>query len=258
MNERTHRMSRPAKRSGEFNKELFAELLKRAKGEKKQAEFADSVPMSRTYLSSLINAQNERPLMPGMLEKIADASEGRVSYEELLSASGYNPNDYLNKKNEKTHVANYLFGEEARIDATIMGNLRRSSFKWINCVTPGSIENGYDLSIMPDGSDLEYWHFDYKCFKRLERVHATQARLLCYGRIAEQKGLEKSKLSIVTNSPVFYNNLVTNKPMNLNVYLSVVLIDINTVSVKAEEVLCRPSYIQENCPVRFNIEGNII
>ena len=50
-------MSRPAPLDHDFNKEKFADLLVSARGNNTQAKFADTIPMSPTYLSSYIRCR---------------------------------------------------------------------------------------------------------------------------------------------------------------------------------------------------------
>ena len=244
-------MSRPAKRVGDFDKEKFSELLKMAKGNLKQADFADSVPMSRTYISSFINKQSDRPLMPKMLERIAAASEGRVSYEALLSASGYDPAKYTN--NSTISLQKSSSQNEELLGSIIMGNLRRAPFTWTSGQSLSTPRLPFDFSISPIGNDIDFWHFSYMCIQRKDKFNLENLRLSTYGKLAEIPGLENAKITIVTNSVLVYNSFVNNKPLNLGIFLSIVLIDIDAFSIKSEETLFKPEYIPNDCQIRFNL-----
>ena len=55
-------MSRAVPLDHAFDKVKFAELLKRAQGDRQQNTFADDIGMSKTYLNSYLGAKNDKPL----------------------------------------------------------------------------------------------------------------------------------------------------------------------------------------------------
>ena len=88
-------MSRAVPLDHDFNKELFAELLKKAQGDRQQNTFAEDIGMSKTYLNAYLGGKKDKPLTPSTIRRIAEASGNRVSYEELLCASGYAPEKHF-------------------------------------------------------------------------------------------------------------------------------------------------------------------
>jgi len=78
-----------------FDKKQFALLLKKAIGNNSIRNFASQANIDRSHLSKHLNKKFPTPYQPEKLQRIADASEGRVTYEELMMASGY-----IKSKNE--------------------------------------------------------------------------------------------------------------------------------------------------------------
>lgn len=77
-----------------FNKEKFADVLyKIIDTYNSQREFASISDVNRTSLSKYMNKKIDKPPLPRMLEKIAEYSNGVISYPELLQICGYVPSN---------------------------------------------------------------------------------------------------------------------------------------------------------------------
>lgn len=86
-----------------FDKSKFALIIKKIKESyPSQEEFSKISGIGRTYLSQYMNMKIDNPPKPKILEKLADASKGIVTYEELMQVCGYYypqiSRDYANKK----------------------------------------------------------------------------------------------------------------------------------------------------------------
>ena len=89
-------MSRTLKTDHEFNHNQVLQLLKKAQGQTRtQLAFAQAIGMNYAYLCRYMKGTVNRPLSPDMLKKIAAAAEGSVTLEELLDASGFDPEKYV-------------------------------------------------------------------------------------------------------------------------------------------------------------------
>ena len=88
-------MSRHVPLSHEFDQKSFLELLSKAQGDRQQKEFAADIGMSKTYLNAFLTGKKNKPFTPQLLKKVSRAAHGRVTFEELLVASGYDPKPYL-------------------------------------------------------------------------------------------------------------------------------------------------------------------
>lgn len=73
-----------------FDKNKFAKIIRNIKESyESQEEFAKKSGIGRTYLSQYMNAKLDTPPKPKTLEKLADASHGITTYEELMIICGY-------------------------------------------------------------------------------------------------------------------------------------------------------------------------
>lgn len=73
-----------------FNKDKFAQIIKNIKETyNSQEEFAEKSGIGRTYLSQYMNMKLDKPPKPEILVRLADASNGIVTYRELMDICGY-------------------------------------------------------------------------------------------------------------------------------------------------------------------------
>ena len=81
-----------------FDKNKFAQILKNIIASyDSQRDFAKKSEINRTYLSQYTNLKLDKPPKPAILEKIANASNGLVSYDELMHVCGYVYIDKIDK-----------------------------------------------------------------------------------------------------------------------------------------------------------------
>lgn len=73
-----------------FDKQLFSEILKKIYNTfNNQRDFANSTGVNRAYLSQYMNQKLDNPPTPKILERIANNSNGIVSYAQLMEVCGY-------------------------------------------------------------------------------------------------------------------------------------------------------------------------
>lgn len=74
----------------EFDKERFAELLRRAQGRGRSLRrFAEEAGISASYISRLARGMREEPPTPEVIRKIADVAQNGVTYDDLMAAAGW-------------------------------------------------------------------------------------------------------------------------------------------------------------------------
>ena len=79
-----------------FDKNKFAQILKNINETyDSQRDFAKKSGINRTYLSQYMNIKLDEPPKPNILKKIADNSNGIVSYYELMIICGYVDSDNI-------------------------------------------------------------------------------------------------------------------------------------------------------------------
>lgn len=77
----------------EFDKKRFAELILLAIGNRSLNQYALNCEVSSAHISRLSRELLDTPPHPETLKKMAKASQGRVSYKELMEAAGYLEDD---------------------------------------------------------------------------------------------------------------------------------------------------------------------
>ena len=73
-----------------FDKKKFAQILKNISNTyENQRDFAQKSEINRTYLSQYMNMKIEKPPKPEILARLANASNGITTYEELMTVCGH-------------------------------------------------------------------------------------------------------------------------------------------------------------------------
>lgn len=81
-----------------FDKSKFAQILKNiSETYDSQRDFSKKSEINRTYLSQYMNMKLDEPPKPKILKKLADSSNGIISYNELMEICGYINDDYFMK-----------------------------------------------------------------------------------------------------------------------------------------------------------------
>lgn len=81
-----------------FDKNKFAQIIKNIKETyNSQEEFSKKSGIGRTYLSQYMNMKLDEPPKPKILEKLANASNDIISYNELMNICGYTDANSLYK-----------------------------------------------------------------------------------------------------------------------------------------------------------------
>ncbi len=122
-----------------FNKNKFALILQEIKETyKSQEDFSEKSGIGRTYISQYMNMKIDKPPLPKILEKIAEASKGITTYNELMTVCGYI---------EDFSTAIYDFSSEH--DRYILN----TAVDYINAnnIDPNSIENDKEINDILDG-----------------------------------------------------------------------------------------------------------
>lgn len=74
-----------------FERERFAQLLERAKGDRSINEYALHSGVSAAYISRLLRGLVETPPGAAVIKKLASKAQGGVTVEDLMAAAGYLP-----------------------------------------------------------------------------------------------------------------------------------------------------------------------
>lgn len=72
-----------------FNKVDFSTILRNARGNRDNEQYAKESGVSRTYISMYLNMKRNSAPFPEILLKLANVAHNGVSYETLMQAAGY-------------------------------------------------------------------------------------------------------------------------------------------------------------------------
>lgn len=233
-------MSKSVKLDHEFNKAEYTRLLKQALGNQSQVEFARKSNLSAAYLSKALNGRLTKPPIPSTLKKIATHAANNITYERLMDAAGYDVDTHLKKNivpelpTEKIDPL-YLCSHFEKFSlATITSNLSKKSYKWSTCFT----DIDFDFSIAFYDEAITHWFFECMSQSLLDLggPNKVGARLVgVSGKLMQLDITEKQKFSFVTDSEEIFE-IIKQTPFNaLSLYVSVILIDLASLSVIKEE-----------------------
>ena len=131
-----------------FNKDCFSETIKKARGDRSQAKFAEDCDLSYAYLNKYANGKLTYAPTIGTIKKIAVATKS-VSYEELLIAAGYDAEKY--KDDRPVEVARKDFFHP------IFLGMANSSYDW-RIESKGYMDNE-PFEIIIERNEVSKWFF---------------------------------------------------------------------------------------------------
>lgn len=216
----------------EFNKKEFAELLKKAQGNRTQLQFSQDIGMSESYLSCYIGEKKDTPLKPSTLKKIAKASQNGVTLANLLDACGYHEiyNIHLSPLDEVLDETNdRYFNKEVIYKNIISSALADKGYTWQGN-SNSEVDPSAEFDIVVYNSAIKDWHFIYQREDMIDSGYDT-ANLPSYllNKIAPY-----SKVSLVTHIENLFNLSKRIRYPALLMYLSIILINKDTLKVEKE------------------------
>jgi len=229
-------MSKAVRADHEFNKEKYIELLIKAQGGRTQTEFAKDCNVSVSYMCKCLNGIFKNAPTPSTIKKIAACAACGVTYSELLEASGYDSSKYnLNDYSVSQTPSSAEYEKMAM--ATIAGSLSKCSFKW--SPLPISSDSIFDFGISVENEAISQWYFKFlqDTTTMIPYQPSTKRFAMCYMNLVMEKHSPFAKFSFVVDSEKLYDEIKSNPPYMLSMYVSVFLIDANTVSIIKEEYL---------------------
>jgi len=99
-----------------FDKEKFGYIIRKINDVyPTQYDFADISDVNRTYLSQYINKKLSAPPKPDILKKIANASKGITTYNELMQICGYIPQSINNSESLDMQLSKNIFNSNIHL-----------------------------------------------------------------------------------------------------------------------------------------------
>lgn len=212
-----------------YNQVAFSQLLKISIGDRKKKDFAALIGISPEYLSRLINGKSQNAPSNDLLKTIARNAAGGVTYGQLLEACGYTG------RNESTMDLTMTAPETQKyMKATILAALEGMNISWTleNNASPAC-----DLVIALTSDPVHKWYFRFLAPVPDDQVQAHLSEN--YLSLLFQSFRADDKYSLVTCSETEYQVFLNELPVNLNVNLSIILIDGAHLEIQEESWLSR-------------------
>lgn len=188
-----------------FDKEAFKEMLIKARGERTQTEFSKDCALSYAYLNKYANGKMEDPPTIGTIKKIAVATRA-VSYEELLTAAGYDAKKYKEDRPVRA-VRKDLF------HPVVLG-IANSDFGWR--IESSGYQDQEPFEIIVEREDVKKWFFVPVTKKDITKEEIQNILL------SNPKFVSGSKVSFVTDDEEIYESIKEYDFPLLSIYLSAV------------------------------------
>ncbi len=209
-----------------FDKTKFSILVKRAIGSGKQKDFAQKIQLSPEHLSRIINSKYDKPPSIETIKKIAKNALNDVTYFELLESAGY--------ASKQDIPDNFSLPEQPVIEkfmsGTILTALQNIHVPWT--LETDNKEGIYNLSISLNQGFFKRWYFFYLNSANQE-LRKNQFNSY-YLRLIFECLEPTDKISFVTSLDEEYKLYMERTPNNLNLNLSIILIDEPNLSIKTE------------------------
>ena len=221
-----------------YNKQEFASLVSRAVGNTMKRDFARLIDVSPEYLSRILNCKLANPPSIQVIQLIANNASNGVTYAQLLTAAGY---ALSSMEDTATLDAPDTLNDTTKkfMQGTILTAL--SSIGIPFTMEQEKKDTNYHLSVSFASGSVTKWHFIY--------LHNTTKELMSnqlsslYSHLIFENITETEKISFVTSSKEEFDLYTKKIPTNLNLNLSVILIDEKSLTIQKESWLHSTSSI---------------
>ena len=217
-----------------FDKELFAVLLKKAKGEDRSInKYAADIDISPAHISRLIRSKIDKAPSPETINKFALGAYNGVTYEMLMQAAGH-----IIKNTDSFESANSNWKYDTNLEKDfvqiLISELYKNEYEWAIEKSKGQYYIP-DVTIRLKNSEYTTWYIELKSSYAV-KLHDIY-RL--YGCIATLDLTPDTKFSIAVDSIEAFDNLVHTPPASLRANLFIMLVDFNARKIIKEERLCQ-------------------
>lgn len=219
-----------------FNKETFANLLDRAKGDRSINQYANETDVSAAHISRFLRQMIESPPTPETISKFSKYAANSVTYRDLMIAAGHIDEESANDIDSPRNRRILMEELEQKFFQVILAYLYRIDFYW-SIQKPEGRMSFPDMIIDIDHDGYKKWYLEFKgSFS--DRPAFFMNLIHLYGRISMKELLPTDKFTIVVNEIKAYEQLLNRPPKSLRANLYVMLIDLVNGKILAEDKLC--------------------
>lgn len=230
----------------DFEKEKYAEVLRRAIGDRSISMFSKDVGISAGYVSRYLNLKCDVTPTIATIKKIANATK-MVSYAELLEAAGYDSEKYLELEADDRE----LFGEDMPSGsmsyfASVFSAVTRADFNW---KFSSVANNGKEpFSVQIEGAPFDVWYF----------IPVNKADIKKEDIVTALSGTELAiapgnKVSFMTASKSIFDALKEMEFGLLSLHISILFMGSQNGSIKSEEYLKTATEISQEDKEKYSI-----
>jgi len=222
----------------------LGQLIRTAKGTLSNKTFATKLGISEAYLSRLLNAKQKSKPSIDLLAKIVINTSTNINYNDLLEAAGYPL--LSNQQNFTIPNIDYKF-----IQGTLFTALQSTDFSFPFSIMPKPI-NMFNLSVTVKDKLIQKWHFLFLGFVN-PTIRENQFNTY-YLNILFSSNLLHDKISFVTGLEEEYYYYLNHKPQNLNLNLSIILVDEKNLSIISEDWIASSPDIEDLSRYSFKLQ----
>ena len=251
-----------------FNKDLFAQLLERAKGERSINRFAEETGVSAAHISRFLRSLIDSAPAPDTISKLSSKAYNDVSYKDLMAAAGHislnrqngsvgldglddDEDENITMNNRRSFVPPRnasidsqspterrmeLMNLEKRIFQLMLSYLYESDFQW-NMQKPDPRMRFPDMVIDIEHEEYSRWLIEFKAYPESSRGLGLPPHHI-YGMIASTELNPRDKFTLVVNNEDAYDMFFRKPPRSLRANFYIMLVDIERGIVVKEEKLC--------------------
>lgn len=238
-----------------FDKENFARLLDRAKGNRSINKYAEDSQVSAAHISRFLRKMLDTPPSPETIAKLAAQAYNEVSYRDLMIAAGHIamadenndnssnrpvPTDDRETRIERTSPYERQMAMEnleKKLFQVVLSYLYEVPFKWSIQKPEGRLIFP-DLMVDIDHQGYTKWLIEFKGSLNPERMMPMPI-FHFYGQLASLEFKPTDKVTLAVNSEISYNHFFKRPPLSLRINLYVMLVDLDKGKVVKEELLCK-------------------
>lgn len=214
-----------------FNKEKFAALLEKAKGDRSINKYAEETSVSAAHISRFLRAMIDSPPTPETISKFADKAYNEVSYRDMMSAAGH----IVVQENEVEKYSAFNRREEIMkmeqdILNIVISYLMGQEFKW-NMEKPEGRIRFPDLMVNLEDETYKKWFFEFKAFRNSTPLIPITLIHNFYGKLLAFELEPTDKFTLVINDEKLFQHIKNKPPINLRANLFLMLVDLENKKV---------------------------
>lgn len=247
------------KKSSVFNKEKFADLLDKAKGDRSINKYAEEADISAAHISRFLRQMIDTPPTPETISKLSSKAHNGISYKDLMIAAGHiaieqnteldsfeNINDItFDEYQQRTNIVSKISPLERRQQYAkaenryfqiILSHLYEVDYPW-NIKKPEKRPFRYDMEVDIDYEGYQRWIFEFKVSFEDRNYMYPMFRNI-YSQFLMWDIEPTDKITIAVNTENYYKQLFKYPPKSLRANLYVMLVDLDKGKILKEEQLC--------------------